>query len=108
MYNQTCKHCHADAGPDRKEIMNEKMMQQCIDVLRKNPSLKTIDITGGAPELNPAFRWFVEQIKRLDGHIIVRCNLTIILSNKKYYDLPESFRSQSVELVSSLLFYSET
>ena len=108
MCNQTCKHCHVDAGPDRKEIMSIETMQQCIDVLRANPSLKTVDITGGAPELNPAFRWFVEQIKELDRHIIVRCNLTIILSNKKYHDLPDFFKSNSVEVVSSLPFYSKT
>jgi radical SAM/Cys-rich protein len=108
MCNQTCKHCHVDAGPDRKEIMSIETMQQCIDALRANPSLKTVDITGGAPELNPAFRWFVEQIKELDRHIIVRCNLTIILSNKKYHDLPEFFKSNSVEVVSSLPFYSKT
>ncbi|MDQ6844086.1 MAG: arsenosugar biosynthesis radical SAM protein ArsS [Bacteroidota bacterium] len=107
MCNQVCKHCHVDAGPDRKEIMTRKTMQECIDVLNKNPSMKTVDLTGGAPELNPDFRWFVEKIKELDRHIIVRCNLTIILSNKRFHDLPDFFKKHGIEVVSSLPFYSK-
>lgn len=107
MCNQVCKHCHVDAGPDRKEIMTIETMQQCIDVLKNNPSLKTIDLTGGAPEMNPDFRWFVEEIKKLDRHIIVRCNLTIILANKKYNDLPEFYKQNNIEVVSSLPFYTK-
>ncbi|MEP7253973.1 MAG: arsenosugar biosynthesis radical SAM (seleno)protein ArsS [Ginsengibacter sp.] len=107
MCNQVCKHCHVDAGPDRKEIMTMETMELCLEVLRKNPSLKIVDLTGGAPELNPNFRWFVEQIKELDRHIIVRCNLTIILSNKRFHDLPEFFKKHSVEVVSSLPFYTK-
>ncbi len=107
MCNQVCKHCHVDAGPDRKEIMTRETMHLCIDVLKKNPYLKTVDLTGGAPELNPDFRWFVEQIKELDRHIIVRCNLTIILANKKFHDLPEFFKKHSLEVVSSLPFYTK-
>ena len=107
MCNQVCKHCHVDAGPDRKEIMTRETMQQCIDVLRKNPQLKTVDLTGGAPEMNPNFRWFVEQISKLKRHIIVRCNLTIILANKKYYDLPHFYKQHNVEVVSSLPFYTQ-
>ena len=109
MCNQVCKHCHVDAGPDRKEIMTTDTMQQCIDALKNNPSIKTVDLTGGAPEMNPAFRWFVEQIKAVDPgiHIIVRCNLTIIRANKKYYDLPEFFKQHQIEVVSSLPFYTK-
>lgn len=107
MCNQTCKHCHVDAGPDRTEIMTRETMQQCVDVLKNNPSLKTIDLTGGAPEMNPDFRWFVEEIKKLDRHIIVRCNLTIILANKKYFDLPEFYKQNNIEVVSSLPFYTK-
>ena len=76
MCNQVCRHCHVDAGPDRKEIMTRQTMQECLIALQNNPSLKTVDLTGGAPEMNPDFRWFVEEIKKLDRHIIVRCNLT--------------------------------
>ncbi|MEO7960758.1 MAG: arsenosugar biosynthesis radical SAM (seleno)protein ArsS [Ginsengibacter sp.] len=107
MCNQVCKHCHVDAGPDRKEIMTRDTMELCLEALAKNPSLKTVDLTGGAPELNPDFRWFVEQIKQLDKHIIVRCNLTIILANKRFHDLPEFFKRHHIEVVSSLPFYSK-
>lgn len=107
MCNQVCKHCHVDAGPDRKEIMTKETMQQCLDVLRSNPQLKTVDLTGGAPEMNPDFRWFVEEIKKLERHVIVRCNLTIILANKKYHDLPLFYRQHNIEVVSSLPFYSQ-
>jgi radical SAM/Cys-rich protein len=107
MCNQTCRHCHVDAGPDRKEIMTRETMQQCIDVLNENPQLKTIDITGGAPELNPNFRWFIEEIKVLDRHVIVRCNLTIILANKKYNDLPQFYKQNNIEVTSSLPFYTQ-
>jgi len=107
MCNQTCRHCHVDAGPDRKEIMPRETMQQCIDVLKENPQLTTIDITGGAPELNPNFRWFVEEIKLLGRHVIVRCNLTIILANKKYNDLPQFYKENNLEVVCSLPFYTQ-
>ncbi|MDP3468536.1 MAG: arsenosugar biosynthesis radical SAM protein ArsS [Daejeonella sp.] len=101
MCNQTCKHCHVDAGPDRKEMMSRSTMQLCLDIL-KNSDIEVVDLTGGAPELNPDFRWFVEQIKQLGKHIIVRCNLTIILANKRFHDLPEFFKRHQVEVVSSL------
>ena len=107
MCNQVCKHCHVDAGPDRKEIMTTETMQQCLDALKANPLLKTVDLTGGAPEMNPHFRWFVEEIKKLDRHVIVRCNLTIILANKKYHDLPQFFKQHGVEVVSSLPSYTQ-
>ncbi|MGI8950500.1 MAG: arsenosugar biosynthesis radical SAM (seleno)protein ArsS [Chitinophagaceae bacterium] len=107
MCNQTCRHCHVDAGPDRKEIMTKETMQQCIKVLRNNSQLKTVDITGGAPELNPNFRRFIEEIKSLNKHIIVRCNLTIVLANKKYNNLPEFYKQHNIEVVSSLPFYTQ-
>lgn len=107
MCNQTCRHCHVDAGPDRKEIMTAETMLQCIEVLKNHPELKTVDITGGAPEMNPNFKWFVEEIAMLNRHIIVRCNLTILLANKKYYDLPQFYKQHSVEVVSSLPFYTQ-
>jgi radical SAM/Cys-rich protein len=107
MCNQVCKHCHVDAGPDRKEIMTQETMQLCLEALKANPLLKTVDLTGGAPEMNPHFRWFVEQINLLGRHVIVRCNLTIILANKKYHDLPQFFKQHHVEVVSSLPFYTQ-
>lgn len=107
MCNQVCKHCHVDAGPDRKEIMTRETMQQCLDALKLNLALKTVDLTGGAPEMNPDFRWFVEEIKKLDRHVIVRCNLTIIVANKKYNDLPLFYKQHRIEVVSSLPFYTQ-
>lgn len=101
MCNQVCKHCHVDAGPDRKEIMTRVTMELCLNVLA-NSTIKTVDLTGGAPEMNPNFRWFVTEIKKMDKHIIVRCNLTIILANKRYHDLPEFFKQHEIEVVSSL------
>ncbi|GAC1442041.1 MAG: arsenosugar biosynthesis radical SAM protein ArsS [Sediminibacterium sp.] len=106
MCNQVCKHCHVDAGPDRKEIMTRETMHQCLEVLRQDPSFKTVDLTGGAPEMNPDFRWFVEEIRKLGKHVIVRCNLTIILANKKYHDLPLFFKQHAIEVVSSLPYFT--
>jgi len=105
MCNQVCRHCHVDAGPDRKEIMTRATMQLCLDALAQT-DIATVDLTGGAPEMNPDFRWFVEQIHALGRHIIVRCNLTIIVANKKYHDLPAFFKTHDVEVVSSLPFYN--
>jgi radical SAM/Cys-rich protein len=105
MCNQVCKHCHVDAGPDRKEIMTRETMQLCLDALAKS-DIQTVDLTGGAPEMNPNFRWFVEEISKLGRKVLVRCNLTIIVANKKYYDLPEFYKLHGVEVVSSLPSYS--
>lgn len=102
MCNQVCKHCHVDAGPDRKEIMTRATMQQCLAALRAAPGIQTVDLTGGAPEMNPDFRWLVEEVSALGRQLIVRCNLTIILANKKYYDLPDFFARHRVRVVSSL------
>ncbi|HEX5057628.1 MAG TPA: arsenosugar biosynthesis radical SAM (seleno)protein ArsS [Gammaproteobacteria bacterium] len=103
--NQTCRHCHVDAGPDRSEIMTRETMEQCLDLLAKH-DIPVLDITGGAPELNPDFRWFVEAAAGLGKRIIDRCNLTIILANKSYHDLPRFFAKHKVEVVSSLPHYT--
>lgn len=105
MCNQVCKHCHVDAGPDRKEIMTRDTMQLCLDAIAKSGA-HTVDLTGGAPEMNPDFRWFVEELTKLNKNIIVRCNLTIILANKKYNDLPEFFKAHKIEVVSSLPYFT--
>lgn len=105
MCNQVCKHCHVDAGPDRKEIMSRETMEQCLEVIR-NTKIHTLDLTGGAPEMNPDFRWFVEEANKAGAQeIIVRSNLTIILANPKYHDLPQFFKKNKVRVVSSLPFY---
>ena len=103
--NQVCSHCHVDAGPDRKEIMTKETMEQCLEVI-KTTKAHTLDLTGGAPEMNPNFRWFVEEASKAGiKDFIVRSNLTIILANKKYHDLPEFFKKYKVHVVSSLPFY---
>ena len=105
MCNQVCAHCHVDAGPDRKEIMTHETMEQILAVLQSN-TIKTVDLTGGAPEMHPEFRWFVEEVRKTEvEEIIVRSNLTIILANKKYHDLPEFFAKHKVHVISSLPFY---
>jgi radical SAM/Cys-rich protein len=101
MCNQTCKHCHVDAGPDRREIMTRETMQLCLSAIEKSGS-HTVDLTGGAPEMNPNFRWFVQEISKLGRKTMVRCNLTIILANKIYFDLPNFFAEHNVHVVSSL------
>jgi radical SAM/Cys-rich protein len=106
MCNQVCKHCHVDAGPDRKEIMTRETMELCLQAMN-SPTIKIVDLTGGAPELNPLFRWFVEEIKKLGKHIIVRCNLTIILANKRFHDLPDFFKLHQIEVVSSLPSFTQ-
>lgn len=102
MCNQVCAHCHVDAGPDRKEIMTIETMEQCLEVIRKTEA-HTLDLTGGAPEMNPNFRWFVEEASKAGiKDFIVRSNLTIIRANKKYYDLPEFFKKHNIHVVSSM------
>lgn len=107
MCNQTCKHCHVDAGPDRKEKMSKEDLQLCLDIL-KNDQIPTLDITGGAPEMHPHFRWFVEQAAQLNIEIIVRSNLTFIVQNNKTRELPQFFKRNKVRVVSSLPFYRKS
>lgn len=104
MCNETCKHCHVDAGPDRKEIMTRETMELCLDAVR-DTDIGTVDLTGGAPEMNPHFRWFVEELKALGKHIIVRSNLTILTVNPKYRELPLFFAEHGIEIVASLPYY---
>jgi radical SAM/Cys-rich protein len=107
--NQTCGHCHVDAGPDRKaENMDKATLERCLEIIASIPSIHTVDITGGAPEMNPHFRWFVEECTKLGKQVIDRCNLTIIKAHKKYSDLPEFLAKHKVHLVSSLPYFSKT
>ena len=102
MCNQVCEHCHVDAGPDRKEIMTKNTMRQCLEAIKKSGA-NTVDITGGAPEMNPNFRWFIEELTKIGvDDIIVRSNLTIIVANKKYQSLPAFFKANNIHLISSL------
>src|SRR5262245_3661181 len=88
MCNQTCAHCHVDAGPDRRESMSAETAELCLDVLARH-EIPTLDITGGAPELNPNFRRLVARGRELGRRVIDRCNLTILLV-QGYAELPRS------------------
>ncbi|MEZ6061448.1 MAG: arsenosugar biosynthesis radical SAM protein ArsS [Planctomycetaceae bacterium] len=101
--NQTCRHCHVDAGPDRREIMNRETAELCLRVLEEH-DIPTLDITGGAPEMNPHFRWIVAEASRLKRRIIDRCNLTILLA-PGFDDLPEFLAEHRVDIVASLPCY---
>lgn len=101
--NQACKHCHVDASPLRTEIMQRETIDACLKVLRENP-ISTLDITGGAPELNHDFRYFVKEAKKIGVHIIVRHNLTVMFEENRE-DLPEFFAENEVEVVSSLPYF---
>lgn len=103
--NQTCTHCHVDAGPDRRENMSREIAELVVETLAQ-PEIEVLDITGGAPEMNPQFRWLVEQARALQKHVIDRCNLTILLANG-FKDLPEFLAQNEVEIVASLPCYLE-
>ncbi len=103
--NQTCRHCHVDAGPDRRENMSQPVAAACRDLLTRT-GIKTLDITGGAPEMNPHFRWLVTEARRLGRRVIDRSNLTILVM-PGYQDLPEFLAAHQVEVVASLPCYLE-
>jgi radical SAM/Cys-rich protein len=103
--NQTCRHCHVDAGPDRREVMSRPIAEAVIDVLRRT-DIPTLDITGGAPEMNPSFRWMVQEARKLGRRVIDRSNLTILVT-AGYQDLPKFLAEQQVEIVASLPCYLE-
>ncbi len=103
--NQTCTHCHVDAGPDRRESMSRDTAEAVIRVLEQT-EIPTLDITGGAPEMNPQFRWLVEQATALGRRVIDRCNLTILMA-PGFTDLPEFLAEHKVEIVASLPCYLE-
>lgn len=103
--NQTCRHCHVDAGPDRIESMSRETAEFCIQALAQT-EIPTVDITGGAPELNPNFRWLVEQARGLNRHVMDRCNLSVLLLPSQA-DLAEFLAAHRVEIVASLPYYRE-
>ncbi len=101
--NQACKHCHVDASPTRTEIMSRETVDACLNVLRKY-KIPTLDITGGAPELIPDFRYFVSEARKTGAKIIVRHNLTVMFEEKQA-NLPEFFAENQIEVVSSLPYF---
>lgn len=98
--NQTCRHCHVDAGPDRTERMSRATMQACLNAVEK-AAIATVDITGGAPELHQDFRWFVSEAVARGAHVMDRCNLTV-LETPTHRSLPAFFAAHGVEVVASL------
>ncbi|MEM6642855.1 MAG: arsenosugar biosynthesis radical SAM (seleno)protein ArsS [Bacteroidota bacterium] len=105
MCNQVCTHCHVDAGPGRKEIMTLDTMKEIVEAVAKSDATK-VDLTGGAPEMNPNFNWFVEALSELGMKVLVRCNLTIIRAHPKYYYLPEFYKKHKINVVSSLPYFT--
>lgn len=103
--NQACHHCHVDAGPKRTEIMSRDTIDHILAYLA-GTDIPVVDITGGAPEMIPGFRHLVRGIRRLDRHVMVRCNLTIILE-PGHEDLPRFYRDNGIELICSLPCYLE-
>lgn len=101
--NMTCRHCHVDAGPDRREIMSRETVDACLRALDQTEA-HTVDITGGAPELNPHFRYLVEECVKRGKHVIDRCNLTVLLL-PTLEDLPTWLAQLGVEVVCSLPHY---
>lgn len=101
--NQTCRHCHVDAGPDRTEVMPDAVVDACLEVLART-DIPTVDITGGAPDLHPRFREMVVRARALGRHVLDRCNLTVLLL-PNYSDLPEFFAEHEVEVIASLPYY---
>jgi len=104
--NQACRHCHVDASPARAEMMPRDVVDACLDVLARHPALRTLDITGGAPELHPRFREMVAGGRGLGRQVIVRHNLTV-QREPGQQDLPEFFAAHRCELVSSLPHYTQ-
>lgn len=103
--NQSCKHCHVEAGPNRTEIISRETLEYCLNILC-NSKIATVDITGGAPEMNPNFKWFIYEVKKMQRHILVRCNLTIVLE-PGFDDLPQFYADNDIEIVASLPYFLE-
>ena len=102
--NQACKHCHVEAGPNRTEVMTPETAGLVVDALKRHPQIKTLDITGGAPELNPSFRYLVTEAKKLGRHVIDRCNLTVLFEPGQE-DTARFLRGHDVDVVASLPYY---
>lgn len=104
--NQSCRHCHVEAGPKRTEVMPESVVGRVIDLLAISPGVDTVDLTGGAPELNPAFRRLVTEARRLGRDVIDRCNLTILFE-PGMEDLADFLAEQRVHIIASLPCYQK-
>ncbi len=105
MCNITCVHCHVNAGPGRKEIMTLDTVDKILDWLKDASQIHTVDLTGGAPEMNPHFKHFVREARRMGKKVINRCNLVILLE-PGYEEYGDFFAEQKIEIVASLPCYS--
>ena len=105
MCNLTCVHCHVNAGPGRKEIMTREVVDKILGWLETADTIHTVDLTGGAPEMNPEFKHFVKSARAMGKRVIDRCNLTILLV-EGYEDYAQFLADQQVEIVASLPCYS--
>jgi radical SAM/Cys-rich protein len=103
--NQACTHCHVEAGPGRKEVMSRQMAGQVVDFVAASGAT-TVDLTGGAPELNPSFRYLVGELRRLNLRVVVRSNLSVLLEPGQE-DLAEFLAAYRVEVSASLPCYTE-
>jgi radical SAM/Cys-rich protein len=103
--NQQCLHCHVDASPRRKEIMTAETIADVLDFLSKK-NIKKLDLTGGAPEMNPGFFTLIRQARDLGVHVIDRCNLTV-LTEPGYRDMPRFLADNKVEVIASMPCYLE-
>ncbi len=103
--NQTCRHCHVNAGPTRTELMSHEIASACIAVLDTAPTIHTLDITGGAPEMAPVFRYLAREAHRRGKRVIDRCNLTI-LTEPGYEDLADFLAEHEVDIIASLPCYT--
>lgn len=104
--NQACLHCHVESTPLRTENMEAPTVEKLLELIRNTPSLKTVDITGGAPEMNPNFRHFVTEIRKMGIQVIDRCNLTIFFEPGQQ-DTPQFLKDQGVTVIASLPCYSK-
>jgi radical SAM/Cys-rich protein len=103
--NQACHHCHVDAGPKRAEIMSREVAERTMALLGRSSTVEVVDITGGAPELNPSFRWLVAEARKQERHVIDRCNLTVLFQ-PGMKDLAEFLADHQVEIIGSLPCYT--
>lgn len=104
--NQACHHCHVEAGPNRKENMEKNTVERILVLLQKTSSIHTVDLTGGAPELNPHFRHLVNECRKLGKNVIDRCNLTVFFE-PGHEDTAEFLKKSQVQVVASLPCYSK-
>jgi radical SAM/Cys-rich protein len=103
--NMACHHCHVEAGPKRAEIMPREIAEQVVRLVERSPRVEVVDLTGGAPELNPSFRWLVRSVRELGRRVIDRCNLTVLYQPGQE-DLPDFLAEHGAEVVASLPCYS--